>query len=181
MAFSYPVVPLCKVVPSLPHYRQLRTPIPSRTLTEARVIPIQNAALSFSFSGIVDEVLTAEGETIQAGGIIARLKGTDRARAAVTQAELLHLSAQKDLDDFNEKSKIASADAELMLAKAQIELKNARNARKSLDYQQVSNTALDGLRAIYFIALDDFKNAEDDYEPFKDRGEKDLERAAFLE
>jgi len=156
------------------------TPIPPRTLTEARVIPIQNAALSFSLSGIVDEVLLVEGETVPAGGVIARLKGIDRAHADVTQAEVLRLSAQKDIGDFVEKSKIATADAELVMAKAQIELKNARDARKSLDYQQVSNTTLDGMRATYFIALDDFNNAVDDFEPYKDRGEKDLDRAAFL-
>lgn len=156
------------------------TPIPPRTLTEARVIPIQNAALSFSLSGIVDEVILAEGKTVPAGGVIARLKGIDRAHAAITQAEVLRLSSQKDMDNFTEKSKIASADAELALAKAQIELKSARDARKTLDYQQVSNTTLDGMRATYFIALDDFNNAEDDFEPYKDRGEKDLDRAAFL-
>lgn len=154
--------------------------VPARTLTEARVIPIKNAALSFSLSGIVNEVLVNEGETVPAGGVIARLKGIDRAWAAVAQAEVLRLSAQKDMDDFTEKSKIATADAKLVLAKAQIELKNAKDARKSLDYQQVSNTTLDGMRATYFIALDDFKKAEDDYEPYKNRGEKDLERAAFL-
>ncbi len=156
------------------------TPIPPRTLTEARIVPIRNAALSFSVSGIVNEVLVSEGNLVKSGDVIARLKGIDRAQAAVAQAEVLLLSAQKDLDDFKERSNISTADAELALAKAQIELKNARDARKSLDYQQVSNAALDGLRATYFMALDDFKDAEDEYEPYKDRGEKDLERAAFL-
>ncbi len=144
------------------------------------MVPIRNAALSFPASGIVDEVLIPEGETVQAGDVIARLKGIDRAHAAVTQAEVLKLTSQKNLDDFTEKSSISTADAELALAKAQIELKNARDARKSLDYQQVSNAALDGMRATYYMALDDFKEAEDEYEPYKDRGEKDLERAAFL-
>jgi multidrug resistance efflux pump len=156
------------------------TPFPPRTLTEARVIPVQNAALSFSLSGIVDEVLVAEGDFVPAGGVIARLKGIDRAQAAITQAEVLNLKAQKDMDDFLEKSKIASAEAQLVMAKAQIELQNARDARKGLDYQQVSNTTLDGMRATYFLALDEFKNAEEDYEPYKNRGEKDQERAVFL-
>jgi multidrug efflux pump subunit AcrA (membrane-fusion protein) len=156
------------------------TPIPPRTLTEARVIPLRNAALSFPAAGIVDEVIFSEGETVKEGDVIARMKGIDRARAAMTQAEVLKLSSQKDLDDFTDKSSISTAEAELVLAKAQIELKNARDARNSLDYQQVSNAALDGLRATYFLALDDFKKAEDDYEPYKNRGEKDVERAIFL-
>ena len=156
------------------------TAIPPRTLTEARVVPIRNAALSFPISGIVDEVLTAEGMNVNEGDVIARLKGIDRARAAVSGAEVLLLTAQKNLDDFRDKSQVATADAELTLAKAQIELKNARDHRDSLDYQQVSGAALDGLRATYYMALDDFKDAEDDYETYKDRDEKDLDRAAYL-
>ncbi|NMB54274.1 MAG: HlyD family efflux transporter periplasmic adaptor subunit [Leptolinea sp.] len=156
------------------------TAILPRTLTEARVVPIRNAALSFPVSGIVEEVLTAEGTQVHEGDVIARLKGIDRARAAVTGAEVLQLTAQKNLDDFRDKSQVATADAELALAKAQIELKNARDHRNSLDYQQVSGAALDGLRATYYMALDDFKDAEDEYETYKDRDEKNLDRAAYL-
>ena len=164
------------------------TPVPvpvnteqERTLSEARIIPIRNAALSFPSTGIVDEVIAPEGTSIKAGNVIARQKGTDRARAAITQAEVQILSAQKDLDDFTDKSDVARANAELVLAKARIELKNARDARDSLDYQQVSGPALDSMRATYYMALKDFKDAEDDYEPYKDRGEKDLERAQYLQ
>jgi len=157
------------------------TDVAQRTLSEARIVPVRSAALSFSSAGIVDEVVAPEGASVKEGDVIARLKGTDRAKAAIAQAEVLKLSAQKDLDDFAEKSDVARANAELALAKARIELKNARDARDSLDYQQVSGPALDSLRATYYMALSDFKDAEDDYEPYKDRGEKDLERAEFLQ
>jgi HlyD family secretion protein len=155
-------------------------PAPERTLSEARIVPVNNASLSFPIPGLVQEVLASEGETVEKGDVIARLKGVDRARAAIALAELQQLTAQKNLDDFTDKGGIGSADAELALAKAKIELKAAQDARESLDYQQVSDAALDNLRATYYIALDDFKKAEDDYEPYKDRSESDLERAAFL-
>lgn len=171
----------CTVLnPVVPEIQPTETLIPPRTLTEARVVPNRNAALSFPIAGIVDEVLISEGENVETGDVIARLKGMDRALAAVTQAELLVVSSQKNLDDFTEKSSISTADAELSLAKARIELQDAQDARKSLDYQQVSDAALDGLRATYYMALDEFKEAEDEYEPYKDRGEKDLDKAAFL-
>jgi multidrug efflux pump subunit AcrA (membrane-fusion protein) len=157
------------------------TSVPRRTLSEARVIPVRNAALSFASAGIVDEVLAPEGTSVKEGDVIARLKGTDRAKAAITAAEVLKLSSQKDLDDFTDKTDVSTASAELVLAKAQIELKNARDARNSLDYQQVSGPALDSMRATYYLALKDFKDAEDDYEPYKDRRETDLERAEFLQ
>jgi len=163
------------------HVTPTVTAVPRRTLSEARIIPVRNAALSFASAGIVDEVLSPEGTVVKEGDVIARLKGTDRAKAAITAAEVLKLSSQKDLDDFTDKSDVSKASAELTLAKAQIELKNARDARNSLDYQQVSGPALDSLRATYYMALKDFKDAEDDYEPYKDRGEKDLERAEYLQ
>lgn len=166
--------------PAAPVPESTPTAIPPRTLTEARLIPVRNAALSFSLSGVVDEVLIPEGSPVKAGEVIARLKGQDRARAAISQEEVLVLSTQKDLDDFQDKTGVSTASAELVLAKARIELNNAEDARKSLDYQQVSGPALDGLRATYYMTLKDFKDAEDDYEPYKDRGEKDLDRAAFL-
>lgn len=157
------------------------TAVPKRTLSEARIIPVRNAALSFTSAGIVDEVLAPEGSVVKEGDVIARLKGTDRAKAAITAAEVLKLSSKKDLDDFNDKTGVAKASAELVLAKAQIELKNARDARDSLDYQQVSGPALDSLRATYYMSLKDFKDAEDDYEPYKDRSETDLQRAEYLQ
>ncbi|MHC1785136.1 MAG: HlyD family secretion protein [Anaerolineaceae bacterium] len=151
-----------------------------RTLSEARIIPVNNAALSFSIPGLVEEVVAAEGETIAEGDVIARLKGVDKAKAAIAQAELLLVTSQKSLDDFTEKGEIASAEAELALAKARIEQKKARDARESLDFQQVSDDALNNLRATYYLALEDFEEAEDYYEPYKVRLETDLERAAFL-
>jgi HlyD family secretion protein len=165
------------------------TPIPpiisteqviERTLSEARVVPVKNAALSFSIPGLVEEVLAAEGQMVDEGEVIARLKGFDRARAAIAQAEFLLLSSQKNLDDFVEKSAIASGEAELALARARIELQNALDARESLDYQQVADDALNNMRATYYLALEDFKEAEEDYEPYIPRLETDLEKAAFL-
>jgi HlyD family secretion protein len=155
-------------------------PIYERTLSEARIIPVKNAALSFSIPGLVEEVLAAEGEKVSEGDVIVRLKGVDRAKAAIAQAELLLVTSQKNLDDFSEKGKVASGEAELDLAKARIELQKALDARESLDFQQVSDDTLNNLRATYYLALDDFEEAEDDYEPYKARLETDLERAAFL-
>ncbi len=165
------------------------TPIPpiisteqviERTLSEARVVPEKNAALSFSIPGLVEEVLAAEGQMVGEGEVIARLNGVDRARAAIAQAEFLLLSSQKNLDDFIEKSAIASGEAELSLARARIELQDALDGRESLDYQQVSDDALNNMRATYYLALEDFKEAEEDYEPYITRLDTDLEKAAFL-
>ena len=42
-----------------------------------RVVPLQEASLSFITGGVVDEVLVCEGETVQVGQVLARLTGDE--------------------------------------------------------------------------------------------------------
>jgi len=156
-------------------------PSTGQTLAEARVVPNQSASLSFSIPGIVEEVFVKEGQPVAEGQVIARLKGTDQAQSAISQAQVQILAAQKDLDDLNDKAKLAAADAQLKVASAQIELKNAKDARQSLDYQKVTQNTLDNLRARYFLAQKEFTDAQSDYECVKNRSDTDLDKAAALD
>ena len=150
------------------------------TMAEGQVVPDQQANLSFAHPGIVETVSVKEGEPVQEGQVIARLKGKTSAEAAITQAELQVLSSQQALDDLIEKARLGSTDADLKLAEARIELKSAQDDRQSLDYQQVTQNNLDLLRANYIIAQDAFKTAADDYENVKDRADNDLIKANAL-
>jgi HlyD family secretion protein len=150
------------------------------TMAEGQVVPNQQANLAFARPGIIETVSVKEGELVQKGQVIARLKGQTSAEAAIAQAELQVLSAQQALDDLNEKASLGSTDAELKLAQARIELKNALDARESLDYQKVTQNNLDLMRANYIIAQDAFKTASDDYDQVKDRADNDLIKANAL-
>lgn len=153
----------------------------SQTLAEARVVPNQSASLSFSIPGIIEAVLVKEGEPVAEGQVIARLKGSDQGQSLISQAQVQVLAAQKDLDDLNDKARLAAADAQLKLASAQIELKNAKDDRQSLDYQKVTQNTLDNLRARYLLAQREFKDAQDDYESVKNRSDTNLDKAAALD
>ena len=152
-----------------------------QTLAEARVVPNQSASLSFSIPGIIEEVQVKEGQQVAEGQVIARLKGSDQAQSLIAQAQVQVLAAQKDLDDLNDKAKLATADAQLKLASAQIELKNAKDARQSLDYQKVTQDTLDNLRARYFLAQREFTDAQSDYASVANRSDTDLDKAAALD
>jgi multidrug resistance efflux pump len=152
----------------------------SRTLAEANVIPIQNATMSFSIPGIIEVVYAREGDQVQSGQVIARLKGTSRVMAAIAQTDVMVVQAQKDLNDFQEKSKLATTAAELKLAQAQITLKTVLDRRESLDFQQVTQNTIDTLRANYYLAQDAFTTASDDYDQVKNRSDTDLVKAAAL-
>jgi len=152
-----------------------------QTLAEARVVPRQSASLSFSILGIIEEVLVKEGEQVTEGQVIARLKGSNQARSLISQAQVQVLAAQKDLDDLNDKARLAAADAQLKMASAQIELKSAKDDRQSLDYQKVTQNTLDNLRARYLLAQREFTDAQDDYNSVKDRSDTNLDKAAALD
>jgi multidrug efflux pump subunit AcrA (membrane-fusion protein) len=156
-------------------------PSAGQTLAEARVVPRQSASLSFSIPGIVEKVFVKEGEPVAEGQVIARLKGSDQVQSLISQAQVQVLAAQKALDDLDDKAKLAAADAQLQVASAQIELKNAKDARQSLDYQKVTQNTLDILRARYLLAQREFTDAQSDYESVKNRSDTDLDKAAALD
>jgi HlyD family secretion protein len=96
---------------------------PAGTLSaQARVVPVQRAALAVPNGGVVAAVLVAEGDQVQAGQVLLRL---DRARAEATvaqaQAELAQAqAAYAKLGGSAPPEQIAAAEAALRAAQAQL-------------------------------------------------------------
>jgi multidrug resistance efflux pump len=160
----------------------LQTPIQTGAgaAAEARVIPIRSSVLSFASSGKVAAILAVEGTTVKKGDAIARLDGVERAQAAVTAAELQVASAQKALDDLNEKANLSAADAEMIVALAAQELKDAREKREDLNYKRVNQYMLESIQAQLTIAEQAVDDAETTYSYVQDRPEDDSDRAKAL-
>lgn len=152
----------------------------SRTRVEGRLIPQQNAVLSFGAPGRVQEVLVPEGSDIKKGDVIARLEGTQKAQAAITAAELNVVIAQKALIDLNEKAQLAASDAEMAVALAQQELKDANKKREDLNYKRVHKYMLEGIQAQLTMAEKAVEDAEEAYSFVQDRGEDDVDRARAM-
>jgi HlyD family secretion protein len=66
-------------------------------IAEGKVLPSDHATLSMAAGGIVAELLAHEGDALQAGQAIVRLRD-EQQRAAVAQAEAALASAQANLD-----------------------------------------------------------------------------------
>ncbi|MBI9050608.1 MAG: efflux RND transporter periplasmic adaptor subunit [Anaerolineaceae bacterium] len=146
-----------------------------------KVLPAQWAMMSMSVGGVVDEILVNEGEIAEKDQVILRLDGTDQMRSFVKNAEVSLLSAQQQLDDFYDHQDIILAEAQMALAKAQIELDDANDNRGRKDYRRSSDTTLDGLRADVVIAEQALKDAEDDYNYFEEnKSADDPDRARAL-
>lgn len=149
-------------------------------LAEGEVIPLQNAKLSFTTSGVVAEILVEEGSAVGRQEVIARLDGIERAQAAVTAAQVELLSAQQALKTLNENHEVALANATQAKVLAEKALDDAIEERTKKDYGRADQDRVDQARAQYYLALNEVKEAEDDFNDYYGRAEDDPDRAAAL-
>ncbi len=163
------------------------TPLPESQNTrgslviEGEAVPVKHVTLSFPVTGIVDKVFVTEGATVAQDEVIARLKGTEKQNAAVSAAQAELLTAQQNLDDFNQNANIARADAQLKLAQAKKELDKAAENRNYKNYKKADQWYIDQAQADYILALNDFNNAETVWSNWADKDETDKNRAFALQ
>ena len=93
-------------------------------IADARVVPVNSADLSLPVSGIVSEVLVAEGDDVTRGDVIVRLDA-DGERAAVSRAEAELKRAQARLAELQAGTRQEEIDA----ARASLEAAEAARDR----------------------------------------------------
>jgi HlyD family secretion protein len=148
---------------------------------EGEAVPVDYVTLAFPVNGIVDEVLVKEGEAVQQGDLLARLKGSEKQKAAISSAEKELLTAQKALDDLNSNSNVARAQAQLAMATAKKALDKAVENRNYKNYKRADQWYIDQSNADYILALNDFNNAKTVWENWQDKDETDKNRAFALQ
>jgi HlyD family secretion protein len=152
----------------------------SSVIAEGKVVPAEEASLSFITGGVVGEVLVAEGDVVQAGQPLMRLVGDEKLQAAISAAELELLTSQQAIDDLQNGLDVERAQAELALANAQKELDTAKTRMYSQDWQRGSQEQVDIARANYVIAEDGVKKATENYDRVDDRPQDDPIRAELF-
>jgi HlyD family secretion protein len=149
----------------------------STVMVEGRVVPVQDAAISFSTSGVVGEVLVKEGDHVDQGQSLTRLVGDEQIQAALGAGELELLSAQQDLNALNEKADVARAQALLAVSDAKKALDKAEKRLDSRDYRRGDQEQVDIARSNYVMAEDGVDKATEYYDQVDDREEDDPVRA----
>lgn len=103
--------------PTLPAQQAL-----NQVIAEAVVLPKQSANLSLATSGIVAEVLVAEGDTVEQGAVLARLDNK-RQVVAIAQAQAKLENAQASLAQLTAgplPSEVLAGEAAVEIARAQL-------------------------------------------------------------
>jgi multidrug efflux pump subunit AcrA (membrane-fusion protein) len=139
------------------------------------VAPAQFGSLSLPVGGMIAEVLVKEGEQVQAGQPLIRLRGSDpenldkELQARIAAAELEIQTAQKALDDLDKNAVLARDEA---LRQSALAAQQVRDAQYSLDNLSIPSNQKD---LDPFEAFDQMKANYDKawkaYEPVKDLDE----------
>lgn len=97
-------------------------PLAAPLVVDARVVPVQYAALSLNVGGVVERVLVEEGEQVATGDLLVQLDQSHQ-RARLNNAEAALAEAQASLDALlggAGPEDIAVAEAQLAQAQAQL-------------------------------------------------------------
>ena len=143
------------------------------------VVPAQFTTLSISSSGVVAELLVGENDVVSAGQPVVRLEGKEDLEAAVAAARFEVAVAQHDLD-------LLYKDLELRLAQSQQDVVDAKQALRDAERRQynVERAAkpvdIDQARANLVLARDRLEKAQEDFEPYGNKPDDNLTRAALL-
>jgi multidrug resistance efflux pump len=145
-------------------------------LIEGRIVPHQWVALSFSGSGLVEEIYFDIGEIVQAGDVIARLSGQEQLSASMAAVELELLSAQQAFESLDKNHKLAKAQAltnritlQQAIASARINIKNLKE--KDWDKE------IDSAKANIVLLENRLEQARDRYKDYENRSDENLTKA----
>ena len=167
------------------------------------VVPEQEALLSVSAGGVVEDVLVEKGDQVSTGQVLVPLEGTEQQAAAVSAAALELANAQFALDKLYQDTDLMAAQALRSAETAEKALEDLNNpelqealalqavadAQKAVDtternarYTQspASQADIDAQKAQVVLARDALDKANEDFEPHANKPEDNLTRAHFL-
>lgn len=148
-------------------------------VSEGRLVPRQEATLSFVTTGRVTEVLVKVGDKVNKGDVLGRLGNWEELQANIARAELELLNAKQAYDQLAELAETSSIDA---LRRISTATKAVRDAQYQLDNYTVpaSQKNLDPMEAVSMMKekLDQARKAFDEV---KARSEGDSVRKARKE
>ena len=167
------------------------------------VVPDQEALLSVSTGGVVEEVLVEKGDQVTAGQVLVQLEGTEQQAAAVSAAALELANANYALDKLNKDTDLLAAQALRTAEAAEKALEDLNNpelqealalqavadAQKAVDITErnarytrspASQADIDAQKAQVVLARDALDRANEDFERHANKPEDNLTRAHFL-
>jgi HlyD family secretion protein len=143
-----------------------------------KVAANQTTNVSWQTSGRISKIPVKLGDKVTKGDLLAQLDPTSLSQGVISATADL-VTAQQNLVNLTA-SATAKANAQMKLAQAKIDLKDAQDKRTSANYKRAGEATLEELEANYIIAEQDFETAQDNYKWVEDAAENDPRRAEGL-
>ena len=143
------------------------------------VLPARFTTLSLTSGGVVAELLVGENDVVSAGQPLLRLEGTEDLQAAVAAARLEVVAAQHDLDLLYKDLDVRLAQAYQAVVDAKQALRDAERRAYNVE-RAAKQVHIDQAHANLVLARDKLEKAIEDFEPYEDKPEDNLTRAAYL-
>jgi multidrug efflux pump subunit AcrA (membrane-fusion protein) len=139
-----------------------------------KAVPTQYSRLGITLPGVVDEILVEEGDQVQEGDVLLRLKGEEDLNAAISGANFEITAAQKALDDLYKNAETAQTQTLEAIAAQERLVRDARYQLDNFTPPQVQSkmTATEALE----WAKQRLDTAYAAFEPYKYYSENDSTR-----
>jgi multidrug efflux pump subunit AcrA (membrane-fusion protein) len=147
------------------------TPIVSAT---GVIVPAEYTTLSMSTTGLVEDVLVEEGDKVNAGDVLVRLKGREELQASIAAAKFELSAAQKTLDDLNDQAETSATQALDAISRYTTQVKEAQYQLDNFTVP-IDQEELEPMDAVD-IMKEKLDQAREAFEPYKNRSSSDTQR-----
>ncbi len=146
-------------------------------VAEGHIFPVHHSWLNFAAQGRVAEILVEEGEKVTWDQPLIHLADREGAEASLLAAELELTQARQDFDDFTRTSGLATALAWQTYQSAQAQRGAAEEEWEDLNLESLEDN-IDDARIEVRDSEDDLKDAQEEWEKYKDVNETNYTRQA---
>jgi len=141
------------------------TPMPTPVIDPgviagANLVPADHVTLRFAMPGQVAATLVAEGDHVEKGQTLARLKNTESLEAQLKSTELGVMEAEQNLQALEDNARIVAENVRVDLATARQGLVDAERAWDAIDTEDFIET-LDDARLDLIEAQKDLEDAQE--------------------
>lgn len=185
------ILSACQMVSGQEAGQETPTAVPlavadTNIVVDGILVPRETVRLSFNTAGEVAEVLVEEGDVVKAGDVLARLGNREpleanlaNSRLELAAAQLELLTAQNAREQLYKDLPQRQTQALQVLTNAREELRKARIKADNIN-APASPADLNEARANLAVARDRLKKAQDDFKPYENKSETNLQRAYYL-
>ena len=149
-------------------------------VAEGKLVPINYVNLSFNTSGLLYEVYVSDGEYVEAGQLLAKLSDLAEYESNLAAAQLELVNAQQEIKVLYDNAPLAAAEALQDISSAPVDVSDAERQLNNLQSGAVNEIDIEIARANVAFAKKKLEDAQAAYQPYANRPEGNLTRAALL-